>query len=301
MAVFVRVAELGSFSAIAAALGISPQIVGKHITALEARLGVQLINRTTRRQSLTEFGASYCDNCRSILADLDVAEARALNVRTTPKGLLRINAPVTFGSHVLIPVITDYLKAHPEVQVDLTLSDRFVDPVEEGYEAVFRLGPLADSATLVARALAPYRLIACASPAYLAERGVPQAPDDLRRHDCLGFSYWSGALGQEWQFSRGEEVFHVPVDSRFKANDWRALYRSALLGFGITIGFEAAMAEDLAAGRLVRVLPGFDGLTRPLHLLYARDRRMTPKLRHFIDAVLRGFAPRASLAVIPAK
>jgi DNA-binding transcriptional LysR family regulator len=296
MAVFVRVAELGSFSATAAAFGISPQMVGRHITALETRLGVQLINRTTRRQSLTEFGTSYCENCRAILADLDLAEAQALNVQTTPRGLLRVNAPVTFGSHVLIPVITEYLKAHPEVQVDLSLSDRFVDPVEEGYEAVFRLGPLADSASLMARSLAPYRLIACASPAYLAERGLPLVPEDLRRHDCLGFSYSSGAIGQEWQFWRDEQPFNVPVDSRFRANDWRALYRSALLGFGITMGFEAAMAEDLSAGRLVRVLPGFEGLSRPLHLLYARDRRMTPKLRHFIDAAVRGLAPNRSAA-----
>jgi DNA-binding transcriptional LysR family regulator len=292
MAVFVRVVELGSFSATAAALGISPQMVGKHITALETRLGVQLINRTTRRQSLTEFGTSYCENCRSILADLDLAEARALNVQSAPRGMLRINAPVAFGRHALIPVVTAYLTAHPEIQVDLTLSDRFVDPVEEGYEAVFRLGPLAESATLVARSLGPYRLIACASPAYLAERGVPQVPDDLGRHDCLGFSYASGALGQEWQFFRDNQPINVPVQSRLKANDWRALYRSALLGFGITMGFEAAMAEDLTAGRLVRVLPGFEGLSRPLHLLYARDRRMTPKLRHFIDAVLRAFAPK---------
>jgi DNA-binding transcriptional LysR family regulator len=144
----------------------------------------------------------------------------------------------------------------------------------------------------VARSLGPYRLIACASPAYLAERGVPQVPDDLGRHDCLGFSYASGALGQEWQFFRDNQPINVPVQSRLKANDWRALYRSALLGFGITMGFEAAMAEDLTAGRLVRVLPGFEGLSRPLHLLYARDRRMTPKLRHFIDAVLRAFAPK---------
>ncbi|WP_459873402.1 LysR substrate-binding domain-containing protein [Halomonas shantousis] len=290
MAIFVRTADLGSFTAAAAEFGLSTQMVSKHVMTLEQRLGSRLLHRTTRRQSLTEIGRIYHERCQAILAEVEAAEALTEQARAVPRGRLRINAPVTFGSQALVPLITRYLRDYPEVEVDLALSDRLVDPIEEGYEAVIRLGPISDSTTLVARPLAPYRLIACASPAYLAERGEPLTPEDLVEHECLGFAYWSGTLGRQWRFSRGSCSYDAPVSGRLYINDWKGLLRAALEGFGITLGYEAALAEELAAGRLVRLLPGYDGPSRPMHLLYATDQRMTPKLRHFIDDVVTAFA-----------
>ncbi|EHJ93496.1 LysR family transcriptional regulator [Vreelandella boliviensis] len=290
MAIFVRVADLGSFTAAAAEFGLSTQMVSKHIMALEQQLGSRLLHRTTRKQSLTEIGHLYHERCQTILAEVEAADAVTKQAQAEPRGRLRINAPVTFGSQRLVPFVTRYLLEYPEVEVDLTLSDRLVDPIEEGYEAVIRLGPIDDSTTLVARPLAPYRLIACASPTYLAEHGEPKTPADLVEHECLGFAYGFGALGRKWRFSRDSCTYDVPVNGRLQINDWKGLLRAALEGFGITLGYEAALAEELSAGRLVRILPDYEGPSRPMHLLYAADQRMTPKLRHFIDDIVTTFS-----------
>ncbi|MCK0746262.1 LysR family transcriptional regulator [Chromohalobacter nigrandesensis] len=290
MAIFVRVADLGSFTATAAEFGLSTQMVSKHVIALEQRLGARLLHRTTRRQNLTEIGRIYHERSQAILAEVEAAETLTEQARTTPRGCLRVNAPVTFGSQGLVGLLTRYLREYPEVEIDLTLSDRVVDPIEEGYDAVIRLGPVSDSTTLVARPLTPYRLIACASPAYLKERGEPETPADLAKHECLGFSYWSGTLGSQWCFSRDGYAYHAPVSGRLHINDWKGLLNAALEGFGITLGYETALAEELSAGRLIRLLPDYDGPMRPMYLLYAADQRMTPKLRHFIDDVVKEFA-----------
>ncbi|MFC3058390.1 LysR family transcriptional regulator [Paenirhodobacter populi] len=289
MAAFVKVADKGSFAAAANHLGISAQMVAKHVGALESRLGIRLINRTTRRQSLTEFGQHYCESCRTILADIHDAEAQATEARRIVRGVLRINAPVTFGTHALMPVIATYLEQNPELQAEVVLSDRLVDPIEDGFEATIRIGALPESTSLVARTLSPYRLIACASPSYLERHGVPTSPHDLSRHECPIFSYWPGQLGREWTFHKNEQLFHVPVHGNLMANDWKALHQAALLGFGVTLGPITALADDIAAGRLVQILDDCEGPSRPMHLLYARDRRMTPKLRQFIDAVIAAF------------
>ncbi|WP_138469372.1 LysR family transcriptional regulator [Poseidonocella sp. HB161398] len=288
MAVFVAAADLGSFAAAAAAAGISPQMAARHVVALEDRLGTRLLNRTTRKQSLTEFGRIYHARCKAILAELEETEALARDRQARPAGRLRVSAPVTFGSQSLVPLVTRYLRAHPGVEVDLSLTDRLADPTEEGFEAVIRIGPLADSG-LIARPLAPYRLIACAAPAYLAANGTPQTPQDLAGHDCLGFAPWLGPAHRRWQFTRGGETVEVEVASRLRINYWKGLMQAALEGFGITLGPEAALRPEIAAGRLVRVLPDFDGPSRPMHVLYAPDRRMTPKLRSFLDAVSGAF------------
>ncbi|MCX2942014.1 LysR substrate-binding domain-containing protein, partial [Rahnella perminowiae] len=173
MNVFVRTADLGSFAAAAEALRISPQMVAKHIARLESRLGTPLINRTTRRQHLTDIGRSYYERCKIVLSEAEAADAIALEMKITPSGTLRVNAPVTFGTSSLTPFITHYLAQYPETQIELTLSDRLVDPVEEGYEVILRIGELTDS-QMIAYPLRPYRLIACASPDYLAQNGVPE-------------------------------------------------------------------------------------------------------------------------------
>lgn len=292
MAAFVKTAETGSFAAAAGALGMSPQMVAKHVVWLESRLGARLIHRTTRRQSLTEIGKEYCERCRTVLADADWADAIANDAKGAPRGRLRVNAPVSFGTHALVPVIGRYLRAYPLVEIDLVLNDRFVDLVEEEYDAVIRIGPLADS-SFIARALAPFRLVACASPAYLQERGVPSTPADLDRHACLAYAWGAGSVHGNWQFTRGGKHYKVDVQHRLRLNDAKALLVAALNGIGIAFISEDLAREDLRTGRLMTVLPDYDTLSRPMHLLYHPDRRQTPKLKTFIAAVVGelGLAP----------
>lgn len=230
MEVFATVVEAGSFAAAANAAGISAAMVGKHIRQLEEHLGVQLLNRTTRRQSLTDAGRGFLERTRIVLAELEAAEALAAESRARPRGELRINAPYSFGVHSLAPLLPAYMADNPEVTVRLSLSDRVVDLVDEGYDCVFRAGPLHDSA-LIARGLRPLRLIACASQAYLAHHAGPERPGDLVRHACLGFA--GSALEERWSFCGDGNETVVPIVSRFSANSGEALRQAALAGLGI--------------------------------------------------------------------
>lgn len=288
MAAFVKAADLGSFTAAGAALGLSSQMVGKHVGFLEERLGALLLHRSTRRQSLTAIGRTFYERCRVVLAEAEAAEATAHELSTTLRGHLRISAPVTFGSIALAPVVSGYLQAHPEVEVTLDLTDRYVDVVGEGYDAVIRLGPLKDSG-LISRQLTPYRLIACASPGYLAAHGTPRTPADLSAHECLGFVFASGQLLSEWRFAKGGQIHEVQVRSRFQVNDARVLREAALEGRGIILQANLIVADDLAAGRLLQVLPEYETLVRSLHILYAAMRAPTRTLRSFIDHVVARF------------
>ncbi|MEK1943180.1 MAG: LysR family transcriptional regulator [Pseudomonas sp.] len=285
MAVFVKAADLGSFAAAGAALDMSAQMVGKHVNDIEKRLGTRLLNRTTRRQSLTELGRQYYERCKSVLAEVEAADAIAHTQHSAPRGRLRINAPVTFGTYCLMPVIADYLNAYPEVQIDLTLSDRVVDLIDEGYEAVIRIGELADS-SLLSRRLKPYRLIACAAPQYLQRRGTPTTPTELADHDCLGFTYAARPPAREWPFMAGDILHLAQVRNRFQVNDSRAQLAAAREGIGIIMGAEMMLTEDIQSGRLIRLLPDFDAPALPVHLLIPGDRRVLPKLRSFVDQVV---------------
>lgn len=285
MAAFVKTVEVGSFAAAANALSMSPQMIAKHVTWLESRLGARLLNRTTRRQSLTDIGKAYYDRCKLVLADADWADSLADEARGAPRGRLRVNAPVSFGTHSLTPVITRYLRQYPEVEVDLVLNDRFVDLVEEEFEAVFRIGPLADS-SFTARELAPFRLVACASPDYLRERGVPATPADLETHECLVYASSSGPTVSDWRFVRGDENYRLDMKHRLRVNDAKALLIATLNGFGIAFIAEDLAREGLRSGRLVKVLPDYETPSRPIHLIYHPDRRQTPKLKSFISAVI---------------
>ncbi|MEF2072663.1 LysR family transcriptional regulator [Consotaella aegiceratis] len=284
MSVFLKVADLGSFAAAAQMLDMSPQMVAKHVVYLEDRLGTALIHRTTRRHSLTDVGRAYYDRCKLVLAEAEAADLLAQEMHTRPKGLLRVNAPVTFGAICLAPLVTRYLAQHPEMRVDLSLTDRYVDVVEEGFEVIIRIGEIDDTA-LIAHPLAPYRLIACASPGYIARRGMPDVPDDLVRHDCLLFGY-GGSTVCRWQFTCAGKSTEIEVEGRFRSNDWRALLHAAIEGYGLTLGPESVLAGEIAAGRLVRVLPGFEGPAWPMHAVYPAGRRPTAKVRSFIETLL---------------
>lgn len=288
MGAFVMAAESGSYASAAERLGLSPQMVAKHVAALEQRLGARLLNRTTRRQSLTELGSAYYERCKHILSEAQAADSLAQIMNDTPRGKLKISAPVTFGSCSLMPFVTEFLRQHPEVEIDLHLTDRFVDLVEESYEVTFRIGPLTSS-SLTARPLAPYRLVACAAPSYLAERGVPQIPDDLKNHECLGYAYWSRPADREWVFCKGSAVEQVQVASRLQVNESKALLSAALDGFGIVLGPEDFLEPALRSGELVRLLADYEAPSRQMHLLYTANRQRTAKLRRFIDAALARF------------
>ncbi len=287
MEVFVATVDAGSFTAAAEAFNISPVMVGKHIRALEERLGARLLTRTTRRQSLTEIGRKYCEHCRQILADIQAAESGAEAMRATPRGTLKITAPVSFGTQRLAPAIADYLAQYPEVSVDLNLNDRVVDLVDEGYDIAIRVGGLNDS-SLIARPLKPYRMRICASPDYLARAGVPRTPADLAAHQCLDFMHWNKRLRWRLSEANGDET-EIPA-SRFRSNNGQALRMAALHGHGIVMQAEILLNEDIAAGRLISLLEDYLPPPRPMHLVYMRDRQPTPKMTTFIDFVLERFA-----------
>ncbi len=291
MAVFIKVADCGSLAAAARALDISAQMVGKHLVFLENRLGARLLNRTTRRQSLTEIGTVFYQRCKIVLAEAELAEAVTRQLSVEPRGTLRITAPVSFGAYALTPMINRYQRAYPQVRVDLTLTDRITDVVDEGYEAVIRIGTLKDS-SLIARELAPYRLLACASPGYLARKGTPEQVSDLSHHDCLGYRYWSRPSVREWRFSKQGKEQSIAIDSQLQINDISALLTAALNDGGIILGAEVVMRPYLACGQLLRVLPEYESPSRPLHILFPAHHYLTPKLRSFVDYVVMEFGPQ---------
>jgi DNA-binding transcriptional LysR family regulator len=287
MSVFARAVESGSFSAAGEALRMSSQLVGKHVQTLEHHLGVRLLNRTTRRQHLTEAGFAFYERVKIILAEVEAAEGLAAMSSGTPRGRLRINAPVSFGVHALSRRLPEYLARHPEVSIDMSLANRHVDLIDEGFDVAFRVGELTDSG-LIARALAPYRLRLCAAPAYLAARAPVTHPDDLAHHECLGFSYTE--LRTRWAFEGQDgQTISVAVRGKLMVDSGEALLMAARAGMGILLQPDELVRDDLAAGTLVEMLPEYSVPTRPFHLLYAPDRRMTPKLRSFIDFAVSAF------------
>ncbi|HWX00566.1 LysR family transcriptional regulator [Collimonas sp.] len=286
MQIFVRVVEKGGFSAAAEEAGISPTMVGKHVRQLEEQLGVRLLNRTTRRQSLTEIGQLYFERCKQALLEIEAADASVKQMQLLPRGVLRVTAPATFGGLMLAAVIRDYLERYPDVELDLSLNDRVVDLVEEGFEVGLRIGALPDS-SLVAWPLQPYRALVCASPDYLARHGVPQTPQQLPRHNCLSFVH--GSRYNLWQFSSGGIKQEIEVHGNFRANNGLALRTAALQGIGIIMQPEALLRDEVAAGRLQRLLTDYELEHRPMHLVVASNRKMTPKLKSFIEFVLAHF------------
>jgi DNA-binding transcriptional LysR family regulator len=288
MKVYVLAVEKGSLSAAAAASGISATMAGNHVRTLEERLGMQLLHRTTRRQNLTSFGEDYYARCKDILRLVAETETQAQNMRLAPAGKLRVTAPVTFGTEALVPALPGYLDRYPEVSVELDLSDRVVDLMDDGIEAGIRIGRIAPDSPLIARPLQPYRFTICASPDYLARRGTPQAPDDLTAHDCLSFS--PTALSQ-WRLTRGDYFCRVPVSGRVQVNHGQALRVAALHGLGIVMQPAILLEADVRAGRLVRLFADYALPNRPMHVVYLPDRYRSPKLRSFIDYLVEAFGP----------
>ncbi|MBF0627386.1 MAG: LysR family transcriptional regulator [Magnetococcales bacterium] len=291
METFVRVVESGSFAEAARKGGLSRAAVSKYIEALEEHLGARLINRTTRRLHLTVEGEVYYQRCSRILDEILEAEQTITHLHSEPRGLLRVSAPMSFGSLHLAPLVAEFLLAHPAVEVDLVLNDRFVDLVEEGFDVAVRIGTLGDS-TLVARRLAAARLLLCAAPAYLDQRGEPMTPEDLNNHTCLLYSYT--ASPGVWRFRRDGEEQSVRVTGVLRANNGEALRTAARAGLGLVMLPSFLVAEDLRSGRLKPVLNDYTLLpTLGIHAVCPSNRHLAAKVRRFIDFLVTRFANAA--------
>jgi DNA-binding transcriptional LysR family regulator len=289
MQVFVRVATLGSFSAAARALHLSQTMVTKHVAALENRLGVKLLHRSTRRLVLTEGGRSYLAACERILAEIEEAEASASLDRIEPRGTLRLNVPLTFGLRQIVPALTAFSRLHPAVSVDLGLADRYVDLIEEGWDLAIRVGRLKDSG-LVARRLAPCRTIVCAAPSYLEARGAPRTLDDLSGHNCLGYTLPSAIGAGRWAFGAEGDLV-VPVEGNLRANNGDALLAAALAGQGLIYQPTFIVGDSLRDGSLLRVLSGHPTLELGVHAVLPSGRQAPAKVRAFVEFLAERFAP----------
>ncbi|MBA3324359.1 MAG: LysR family transcriptional regulator [Rhodobacteraceae bacterium] len=290
MEAFVQVVDHGGFTDAARKMGVSKSAVSKHVAALEARLTVRLLNRTTRRVSPTELGLAYYDRARVVLAGALEADSMVTAMQSTPTGSLLISAPVSFGIGQLAPAVARFLGAYPEVDVNMVLDDRFVELVAEGFDVAVRIGVLEDS-SLKARKLAEARLLLAASPGYIAAMGAPRSLDDLGAHRLLHYSNLS--TGNFWRLrGAGGEERHIRVGGRLTANNGESLMAAAEAGLGIALQPSFIAGEAIAQGRLVEVLPDRAPDLIGVYALYPQGRFPQPKLRAFVDFLAEHFRGR---------
>lgn len=286
MQTVVAVVDAGSFVGAADALGMSKAAVSRHVSELESRLGVRLLHRTTRRLSLTPEGEVFVSRCRALLADLEDAEAEITSRSHTARGLLRINVPVTFGIRRLAPLWGAFRDLHPQVRLDITLADRVVDLVEEGYDLAIRIGTLGSS-SLIGRQLAVERLRICAAPKYLAAHGTPSRPEELSEHSVVAYSYWSG--GDEWRLHGPEGWISVRTHACIATNNGDTCRAAALAGQGIVLLPDFIVGEDIAAGNLVELLPDHTAGGLGVHAVYPSRRHVAPKVRALVAFLAEQF------------
>lgn len=286
MQTLVAVVELGSFVKAADALSVSKAAVSRHLGQLEARLGVRLLHRTTRRLSLSEEGEVFYARCKTLLAEIDEAEAEVTERGGVAVGQVRINAPLTFGILHLAELWGAFKAMHPRVSLEVTLADRVVDLVEEGYDLAVRIGQLAGS-SLIARKLATTRLVLCASPQYLAHAGTPDHPDELTKHAVLAYSYFD--CGDEWPFEGHDGPVTVKVRPTMRTNNGDTCRVGAVLHQGIVLQPTFLVGPDLEAGRLVEVLSQYRSLEMDIHAVYPTRKHVTPKVRLLIDFLVESF------------
>lgn len=286
--IFAKSAERLNFAAAARDLNLTRAMISKHIGDLEAHLGTRLFQRTTRRVNLTEAGRALAARAAALIEGLNETENAVRELHTVLTGKLRVNAPVAFGTAHLTPLIVRFLGQHPGVDIDLTLNDRKVDLVEEGYDVVVRIAEPTDS-SLIARRLAPARLVVVAAPEYLKTHGMPKTPTDLRRHNCLGYAY--AARRDEWPLV-GPDGKHAPVRIKGSmiSNNGDALRLAAIEGLGLLLQPTFSIGDDLAAGRLVHVMRDYTAPELTVHALYAPGAAPNAKLRAFIDLLAKSWS-----------
>jgi len=296
MTIFARVVERGSLSAAGRELRLSPAVVSSRITKLEARLGVRLLNRTTRTVNPTEEGRLYYEHCLRILAEIAEVERKLAEKKESPSGVLRISAPTVMGRRWIAPMIPEFRESFPEVEIRLQLTDRLADLVEEQVDVAVRRGYLQDS-SLIARRIAPDFRVAAASPDYLALRGTPAMPADLKAHDCLLLRF-PGSRRYQWQFVEDGAPQNFAVAGPIDSNNSQALIDWAVAGHGIVMKSIWDLADEIADGRLVPVLTRYSPPGLAIHALAPPHRMQPPKSRAFINFVAErlGKLPPAQLA-----
>jgi DNA-binding transcriptional LysR family regulator len=290
LAVFVRVVELGSFTAAANALEISKAAVSKYVYRLEQRLSARLLHRTTRRLTLTEAGEALFRRSSAALSDLADAEQEVARLTGTPRGHLRVTAPVYFGERHIAPLLHKFRKQYPDITLDLDFDNRFIDLVKERFDLALRITALADS-SLVARPLAPCPQVVCAAPAYLARRGTPETPADLHDHDCLSYSL--DRTPKEWRFRspRGRWVA-VNVKGPIRCNNDIALKQAMLDGLGLRQIPRFIVESEIAQRKLVEVLPEYESPPLNIYAVYATRHNLSPKVRVFVDFLAEEFGKK---------
>jgi DNA-binding transcriptional LysR family regulator len=292
MTTFVKVVDVGGFAAAARKLNISPSMVTMHVRALEERLGVRLLNRSTRRIGLTEVGQAYYERCLQILADVDDAENVAQALQSNPRGTLRLNASVAVPPF-LAPAIAEFTSMYPDVSISMTMTDRMVDLVEEGFDLAIRTFANPDS-SLIVRRIAAYRLLVCGAPEYLAKRGTPQQPADLAHHNCLVYSY--APNGSEWSFAGPDGPQTMAVAGNMFSNSANALRLAAVHGQGLVILPSFLLVDEIKSGALVPVLADFLQTQHPINAIYPHRHHLSAKVRSFLDLLVEHFRANPFLA-----
>ncbi|RWM10656.1 LysR family transcriptional regulator [Mesorhizobium sp.] len=288
MEVFVKAVDLGSFAAAAAALDLSGPMVGKHVRFLEERLGMRLINRTTRRQSLTDFGRAYYERCRIVLAEAQAADALAADQLSEPRGKLRVTMPAHFGRHCVTPILLELARRYPTLELDLSLSDRFADLVEDGFDLAIRTGALDDRAGIIARRVARQRMIVCASPTYIERFGQPLRLEDIAGQQTLIYRRLDHVL-QPWLFPRDDgSVAEVAPAGRLRLDDLDAIADAATEGMGLAWLPCWLVRQRIEAGTLVRLLPDQPDYLYDCHALWPQTPHLPLKVRLAIDALAAG-------------
>ncbi len=289
MRTFCAVAEARSFNKAALSLGMSAALTSKYIAQLEARLGVRLLNRTTRSLALTQTGSEYLSRCKTLLSEFDAMEDSIQDANAAPKGHLLISAPRILGETYLMDLVADFLALHPEITIEVKLSDRFVNIIEEGFDLVIRGGALKDS-SLIARKLAPSDIVHCATPAYLAAHGTPKHPYDLTEHRCIVDSNFESQ--SHWAFVEHGERISVAVSGPIIVNSAFACRKLALRDLGIMHTPSQMVAKDISDGRLVHILQEFDLSNTALYVVYPHNRHLSAKTRAFVDFLVGYFAKK---------
>jgi DNA-binding transcriptional LysR family regulator len=288
MAIFARVVETKSFSEAARRLNLSKSVVSKQITQLERSVGARLLHRTTRAMSLTEAGAVFYEHCARIVEELEMAKDAVGKFHAEPRGLLRLSASVAFGTLHIAPALPEFLAAHPEVQIDMEIQDRFVDLAEERFDMAIRIA-LDPGPNLAARRLAAVNRKVCATPDYFARHGVPKAPRDLEHHNCLTYTYFNPQ--DPWRFRGPEGDISVAASGNLRLNDDEALSEAVLKDLGIAVLPTFIIGKHLQEGRLQSVLADYVSPERHIYAVYLSTRHVSPKVRAFIDFLVDRFTP----------
>lgn len=288
---FTQVVAAGGFAAAARRMGVSRSAVNKLVIQLENDLEVQLLHRSTRRVSPTDTGLAFYDRCVAILSDLEEAERAITQLHTEPKGRLRVNAPMSFGTLHLAPAIADFLVQYPDLQVQLTLNDRLIDPLEEGFDVTLRIAKAPETASLISQKLAPAPRVLCATPAYLEKVGIPLHPSELRHHSCLHYGHF--ATDNQWTLTGSDGEWTLPIHGTLCSNNGEVLREAVLRSLGIALLPTFIVSNELQQGTLQVVLSDYYLPEISIYVLYPVDRHLSGKIRLFVAFLQKKFGDRS--------